>query len=368
MSDRGTLPKEMITHILSRLPVESLCRFKCVSPSWKTLISSPYFAKTLLNRTKTLKNPDNLRKKILIMADNLYSVDLAHTNPTATKLSLPTAEQQLEHQVRVVNSCDGLVLVSIRCSSELFLLNPSTRECKKLPVFPCVVDSADYFDEDLYGVGYDSSTDDYKVLIIFSASFPRTGASIVAIYSLKTDSWRRIQDTDFYLEAYSGRVFVNGCLHGICWRDGCNGIVAFDLSDEVVREVPQPPWYCGIGSEISSYWVAVLGGCLCLVDKRAPEFWKMKEYGVRESWTEFKIRSGLFKAHLLCLLADDEFLLRTTPGRGLKQWVVYNQQKNTARNIMVCGIPDQFSFQGTYVESLISPHHGGPEEGLGGNE
>ncbi|XP_058198440.1 F-box/kelch-repeat protein At3g06240-like [Rhododendron vialii] len=360
MSHGGTLPQDMITEILSRLPVKSLCRFKCVSPSWKILISSPYFAKTHLNRTKTLKNPRNLNKKILLMAYNLYSVDLAHTNPTATKLILPTAEQRLQHQVRVVNSCDGLVLLSIRRGSELFLLNPSTRECKKLPIFPFVVDSAEYLDANLYGVGYDSSTDDYKVVIV--------SRKIVAVYSLRTDSWRRIQDVDFSLKESSGRVFVNGCLHGICWRDSCHRIVAFDLSDEVVREVPQPPWYCGIGSEIASYWVAVLGGCLCLVDKRAPEFWKMKEYGVRESWTEFKIRSGLFKAHLLCLLADDEFLLRTTPGRGLKQWVVYNQQKNTVRNMVVCGIPDQFSFQDTYVESLISPHHGGQEEGMGGNE
>ncbi|XP_058202753.1 F-box/kelch-repeat protein At3g06240-like [Rhododendron vialii] len=352
MSDGGTLPQEILTDVLSRLPVKLLCRFKCVSPSWKTLISSPYFAKTHLNRTKTLKNPKNPNKKILLMADDLYSVDLAHTNPTATKLSIPPAEQRLQHQVRVVNSCDGLVLLSIRCGSELILLNPSTRECKKLPAFTCVVDSANYIDSNLYGVGYDSSTDDYKVVIV--------SRQIVAVYSLRTDSWRRIQDADFSLKACSGRVFVNGCLHGICWRDGCNGIVAFDLSDEVVREVPQPAWYCGFGSEIASYWVAVLGGCLCLVDNRAPEFWKMKEYGVRESWTEFKkIRSGLFKAWLVCLLAEDEFLLKTTLGRGLKQWVVYNSQKDTVRNMVVWGMPDEFSFQGNYVESLISPHHGG---------
>ncbi|KAI8535748.1 hypothetical protein RHMOL_Rhmol10G0197900 [Rhododendron molle] len=49
------LPQEILTDILSRLPVKFLCRFKCVSRSWKTLISSPYLAKTHLNRTKTLK-------------------------------------------------------------------------------------------------------------------------------------------------------------------------------------------------------------------------------------------------------------------------------------------------------------------------
>ncbi|KAI8535747.1 hypothetical protein RHMOL_Rhmol10G0197800 [Rhododendron molle] len=168
-----------------------------------------------------------------------------------------------------------------------------------------------------------------------------------------------IQDTDFFLFGNTGRVFVNGCLHGICWRDGSNVIIAFNLSDEVAREVPQPAWYCGIGSKIGSYRVAVLGGCLCLVHKQANDFWKMKEYGVRESWTEFKIRSRLFNPRLLCLLAEDEILLNTTPVKGLNQLVVYNLQKDTVRDMVVCGIPDEFSFGETYVESLISPYHGG---------
>ncbi|XP_058198416.1 F-box/kelch-repeat protein At3g06240-like [Rhododendron vialii] len=357
MSNDGTLPLKILTDVLSRLPVKSLCRSKCVSPSWNSLISSPCFAKTHLNRTKTLKNPN---QKILIVADNLlYSVDIADRNPTATKLNLPTAEQQPpEDWVRVYNSDDGLVLVSRRsgAGTELFLLNPSTRECKKLPVFPFVLDSANSFHTNLCGVGYDSSTDDYKVVMVspaWSQSSPQwAGVSTVAVYSLETDSWRRIQDTNFTYVGSTGRVFVNGCLHGICWRDGSHVIVAFDLSNEVVREVPQPALY--IGSDVTLYSVAVLGGCLCLVHKHASEFWKMEEYGVRESWTKFKIRS-----RSLFLLGEDEFLVNTTPGRRPKQLVVYNSREDTMRNMEVCGIQEVFFFEGTYVESLISPHHGG---------
>jgi len=45
------LADELIAEVLSFLSVKSLMRLKCVSKSWKYLISEPYFAKLHLNRT-----------------------------------------------------------------------------------------------------------------------------------------------------------------------------------------------------------------------------------------------------------------------------------------------------------------------------
>ncbi|KAL4189002.1 hypothetical protein AMTRI_Chr08g163300 [Amborella trichopoda] len=39
------LPNELIGQILSSLPVKSICKFKCLSISWKHFLSSPYFAR-----------------------------------------------------------------------------------------------------------------------------------------------------------------------------------------------------------------------------------------------------------------------------------------------------------------------------------
>ncbi|XP_058201072.1 F-box/kelch-repeat protein At3g06240-like [Rhododendron vialii] len=363
MSSDGTLPREVLTDVLSRLPVKSLCRFKCVSPSWNSLISDPYFAKTHLNRTNTLKNPKHLYPNKIIMSTyhSLYSVDFTNLNPTITKLDFPTMAQHAAAAVR--SSCDGLLLASNNDRSVLFLLNPSTRECNKFPPPPSVLDPVHKICGSHYGLGYDSSTDNYKVVIIsryntrffqynteFSHSF-----TLLDVYSLATNAWRRITGIDYRPMGNSGGVFFKGCIHGLCLRACSQVIFAFDLSDEVFREVPLPASFSGC--KISLYDVAVFGGSLCLVSRQETKVWMMKEYGVRESWTEFTVSSGLRTANLLCLLAEDEFLLRTTKEK-LKQLVVYNQKKGMARDMVVCSIPPRFSFEGTYVESLISPHHG----------
>ncbi|KAI8567780.1 hypothetical protein RHMOL_Rhmol02G0148400 [Rhododendron molle] len=88
------LSPENIADILSRLPVKFLCRFKCVFPSWNSLISSPYFTQTQLNRTNA-NNPKHLDHNIILISttDELYSVNLAADIPFATKIDFPNSLQ-----------------------------------------------------------------------------------------------------------------------------------------------------------------------------------------------------------------------------------------------------------------------------------
>ena len=65
------LPKEMELEILQRLPVKSLIRFRCVSKSWNSLITSSAFINSHLTRSLSL--PSNSYKLIVRHClDNSY--------------------------------------------------------------------------------------------------------------------------------------------------------------------------------------------------------------------------------------------------------------------------------------------------------
>ncbi|KAG5574051.1 hypothetical protein H5410_063817 [Solanum commersonii] len=62
--------EDIITEILSRLPVKSLFRFKCVIRSWMTLISKPYFVMKHHNHSKNNQNSQKIssyRKTFLLL-------------------------------------------------------------------------------------------------------------------------------------------------------------------------------------------------------------------------------------------------------------------------------------------------------------
>ena len=43
----ASLTDDLLVEILRRLPIRSVCRFKCVSRSWRKLISDPDYRKKL---------------------------------------------------------------------------------------------------------------------------------------------------------------------------------------------------------------------------------------------------------------------------------------------------------------------------------
>ncbi|XP_058201542.1 F-box/kelch-repeat protein At3g06240-like [Rhododendron vialii] len=225
MSSGGTLPQDIIKDIVSRLPVKSLHRFKCTSPSWKSQISDSQFAKTNHNRTK-IKNSKYAEQKIIIISGcgNLYSMDPNDVNPTSTKLEFPTMEQHdTKKWVQVLSSCEEGVI------------------------------------------------DDF---------------AIVAVYSLKTNAWRRVEDFQSRcVEGNSGGVFLNGCLHYLCCdaRHFSKRIIAFDLSDEVFREVPRLACLDGSTNHAHAYYrLEILGDCLYLnFDTYGIRLRKRKKEGFR---------------------------------------------------------------------------------------
>ncbi|XP_059670773.1 F-box protein CPR1-like [Cornus florida] len=277
------IPLELIADILSRLLVKPLLQFRCVSKSWCALIDSPHFIKSHLNQS--IKTNTN---RMLILSDfDLFSVDLDSPNDDELELDHPLKNQE---DTIVIGSCDGLLCLR-KSPTDIALWNPSTKKHHKLPVTP-IEFSRDRWscDDTRYGFGYDSVSDDYKVVrITVYSSEDDVGSfdlfdSEVKVYSLKLNTWRRIQAFPYYL-LYSWRnaTFANGALHWAVWETDQVSIAAFDLGVEEYRLVPRPDY----SNKMFEMDVGVLEGWLCVICHSSSicDLWVMKEYGVKESWT-----------------------------------------------------------------------------------
>lgn len=159
------IPEDIVIRILSRLPVESLLRFRCVSKAWLSLISDPKFTLDSSQR----RNKIAIRTAHGLCDDHsgiVYSVDDDVVYRTS-QIKRMGNNKNLEW-FQILGSCNGLLLVSHY--TDLYMWNPSTRQCTKVLSLP-----SDHCGEGMYnvvkglsascGLCYDSSHDDYKAVM-----------------------------------------------------------------------------------------------------------------------------------------------------------------------------------------------------------
>ncbi|KAF9605996.1 hypothetical protein IFM89_021322, partial [Coptis chinensis] len=179
-------------------------------------------------------------------------------------------------------------LICINISEVMCLWNPSTRKHRILPSTLC----GDRPNRNVHGFGYNATGKDYEVVKVRRVSHYCSNRGYeVTVYSLRRNSWCRIQDFPYGVPTGKVGAFNSGALHWKAHRSVKNGklsvelvIIAYDVGGESFREVPYPDDHLICNSCDLS--VATLDGNLCVVsyDEASFELWMMKEYGARESW------------------------------------------------------------------------------------
>ncbi|KAB2067220.1 hypothetical protein ERO13_A09G200800v2 [Gossypium hirsutum] len=360
-----SFPQEIIFEILSNLPVKSLLRFRCVSKPWKSLIADNFFIKKHLKRTQN--DPEFSKKRVLINTSSIQtgssikscSLKSIFEDPNVNTSEIEYPSKKASRYDWIVGSCNGLICIAIR-EDTVLLLNPTLRVSKRLPDLGFKKRRGCYT---VYGFGFDASVDDYKVVRVFcyqSKGFEDGYESIVRVYSMRTNCWRRIQDFPFGVPFSEAGKHVDGTLNWAVlsrhYRDFSCTIVSLDLAQETYKEVTQPCYGNGAGERI----LGVLDGCLCVLcsyGRLYAEVWVMKEYGKRESWTKLvtipytPIPGYEMFLTPLSVSKSGEILLRFEVNM-----LLYNPEKNMFRIPM---FPyDAFSYidqQEVYEESLVSP-------------
>ncbi|XP_058203810.1 F-box/kelch-repeat protein At3g23880-like [Rhododendron vialii] len=344
------LPFEIIVEILSRLSVKSLLRFRCVSKSWRSLISQTEFAKTHLRLASV--NTDYTHHRLILQGPcsyvdfkscSLYSV-LNEKSDTAVELDCPL--KRTYSPVMVVGSCNGLVCIA--ADLEVIISNPSARKSKRLP--NAETKSYNFL---RYGFGYDESVDDYKVARFFWDIHREVE---VMVYSLRTDSWRQIRGFPQFFPLDHFGTYLNGALHWTRFTKP-NVIICLDLANETFGEVLEPDYRDGYSSRSL---LNALNGCLCILCSYDyySDIWVMKEYGIRESWTKLVVipyvthpSSGTPSSKPFYILKNGEVLLNVY----YTHLVRYNPKDGTSIYHVIHNCSESFVVY-HYIENLVSPY------------
>ncbi|XP_060197789.1 F-box/kelch-repeat protein At3g23880-like [Lycium barbarum] len=355
-----TLPQDLITEILIRLPIKTLLKFKCVSKSWLSLLSNTVFHKSHVNFS--IKNSKMTDYTLAIVATvsglgkicHVYNISSENSCVTVAKHDCPP--KSLSLSAFLLGSCNGLVCLTTD-SFELMLLNPCTGKFNVIPdtTIQYKVGAGGCYVR--YGFGYDASVDDYKVVKIFS--FPQSEGrhvNMVNVYSLKANSWSTIKCFNSGYITVNVGVFANGVLHWEVGDRGISEIVTLDLAAERYGKIALPSYKDG-----GIRWtLGVSRGCLvacCNYEPNNADMWVMKEYGVQESWTKLVTISSpvdrrVYISPLFVGENGDEFLVKL--GTEL---TLYNSRNASFKRLADYVSGDFLQVQAaTYLENLRSPH------------
>ncbi|XP_056699840.1 F-box protein CPR1 isoform X2 [Spinacia oleracea] len=355
----AVLPTEIIAEILSKLPVKILLRFLCVCKAWNLLIKTPNFIKLHLNQT-LISNSD---RHILLYYPFLYSaeLDIHHDRISFSKLHHPLSPLQ----VHLFGSCNGIICIADPSKTDIFLFNPLTKSHRKLPANKILNSDIGYV---LFGFGYDSKNDDYKVLrLVQGFTNDKMFYSEAKLCSLNNNSWKSVEGISLYLiYADCHGVLVNEALHYIVNSEelGSSGkfIASFDLQNESFSLMDCSK-FLGKGESNLMMLLTELDGCLCVMVNHLNNFileradlWVMKEYGNKESWAKLYsigqecVRSGMQIKPIVYSKDGKSILLEI----DVSKFAWYDLESKNVEIFTPRGLPDGALETGCFIGSLVS--------------
>ncbi|XP_026440931.1 F-box protein CPR1-like isoform X1 [Papaver somniferum] len=376
-----SIPEDIMSDILVRLPVKSIGRFRCVSKAWYKLLKGSEFVKMHLELA-------NKMNKFNIMHHNFTEFHTIGYDPSSTTCSdlvstvnCPLSSDDYRGYV-FWGSCNGLVCLTccdareINPPSIVVIWNPSTNEYKKLPMSPSE-ESINRLSPTVrfgllvhYGFIYDSKMDDFKVVSL--GIYNHKYLCEIHVYTLSSNSWIRLEDITYdlhnhYATPEFSRVSANGALHWKAYREPrgkkTEVILSFNAEKEICKEIQMPSMFDGMYCTN----LCVLKESLCLlgyVSLLWVELWELKDYGVTDSWTRlFNIDIQKLFGHVSHLTPlrsfDNGEILFGMDRNNAFNVVLYDQEHETTRELEVYDGMKTYSYcLSVYKESLVSPNSG----------
>lgn len=265
---------EIIWEILTRLPVESLLRFRSVSKAWLAIISDPSFIHAHLHfhrhiqqqnpscflvspyvflqrRRGPASKPKPISTDISFYQWRLKEGTRSRRGRTATLIyerHFPAGEFGMTFEMA---HCDGLVLLPT--DSKTYVFNPGTRDAIVLP--ESKRNALPLHDTCLpVGLGFDASSGRYKVARAFCRSshdnpmkMVAMGMEVFTVNGEEAGSWREtMEDPPYIMLSSQTARHCRGYLFYLIdkkkHRNPPRGLIRFSLQDETFGVTPLLPY------------------------------------------------------------------------------------------------------------------------------
>ncbi|XP_059637090.1 F-box protein At3g07870-like [Cornus florida] len=211
------LTDDLVTDILSRLPIKTLTRCRCVCKLWRNIARDPRFIHSHLNNRSSQQNPSFILSSTLwfnsAFRSQIYFLEHNETlGSTCEKVSFSIPDLK---EFRLISSCNGLLcLVDCMNRDTIYICNPFTRCCTKLPNR---IDPSQKISGLVMGFGFNPTRNEYKLVEIINSSGPLM-VSRVFVYTLGDGLWRDKGKVPYVIPSQqsalaSSEAFVCGALH-----------------------------------------------------------------------------------------------------------------------------------------------------------
>ena len=368
------LSQEICKDILSKLPIRSTLRFKCVYKPWCDLIEGGDFA--------TSYTP----KPCLAFNYGLGYAICDETFQPLVRFNFPRHSKGSRRAV--INSVNGLLLVRNGCDNVLSICNPMTRECMELPPIETLTVPLEILTNNtkyeagrgvVLGFGVSKLSGQYKILCVSD----NYRSCYCEIYTLESGGGLRrsnkIQVPGHIMTRLDIAAFFNGNLH---WLTSAskesdseesgseesdseeNSLVCccFDLETDLVTSFTLPHGdYVG-GEDLAfldrKYWLSILEDQLCfcgILQSNRVVIWCMDEYGDDKSWIKKYAfhQSADIRGHVIPLkvLANDDLLFAV---HSKNQLFIYSKNTQTVTGGHLKPLLCLFSYITIYTPNFLS--------------
>ncbi|XP_017253830.1 F-box protein At2g43440-like isoform X2 [Daucus carota subsp. sativus] len=336
------LPEELLFNIFLRLGVKSLLRCMSVCRTWLSVISSTHFIKSQLQLA--IKNPTLL----IIDYRGGYAASLSSRRGYHNNFPRVVLPYDLKNCEVVSCSYNGIICL---CDDKdvFYLWNPSIRKYKTLPPAP----PRELAARDNTGFGYDSISDDYKIVrIVYERS--EDDMPTVHLYSTNANSRRQFRDP-IVKSVPGGKTNTDIVVNGVLYFNDGDGLISFDLHKEVFGRVTLPGFWETKRSNVLDF-----EGSVAIVfepdgDEQGIYLWTLDDVSGRMQWTRnFRIHAySESRLWLYCYLGAGDFYGKMASYDYFLHNILYDYKREETE---ICGVRENVCATLKYTQTLVSPN------------